>query len=131
MVWTQVRLCVCLSKAPLGVILNLATVGFPGCDDAGALSPLCVDDDEEPPLRVAVETKAIFAVVPAVVWLMDCVWVEEGLDCEAEVEATFLKDLVAFALIPFKLQFLQGFLRYFDACKGLTPFRKFTVVRLG
>lgn len=62
---------------------------------------------------------------------MDCVWVEEGLDCEAEVEATFLKDLVAFALIPFKLQFLQGFLRYFDACKGLAPLRQFTVVRLG
>ena len=50
-----------LSKAPSGVILNLATVGFPGC--------------EEPTLRVSVETKTVLAVTAAGVWLMDGVFI--------------------------------------------------------
>ena len=42
--------------------------------------------------------------------LMDGLGVEEGLGCEAEVEAAFFVDLVALLLIPLKLQILQGFL---------------------
>jgi hypothetical protein len=101
-----------LSKAPSGVILNLATIGLPSCDDSDAALPLGVGNDEEPTLRVPVETKAILAVPAAGVRLMDGLRVEEGLSCEAEVEAAFFVDLVALVLIPLKLQILQGFSGY-------------------
>jgi len=101
-----------LSKAPSGVILNLATVGFPGCDDPDAPLTLGVDDDEEPALRVPVETKTLLVVAAARVWLMDGLRIEEGCGCEAEVKASRFIDLVAFGFIPFKLQILQGLSRY-------------------
>jgi len=66
---------------------------------------LCVDADEKPALGVAVETKAILAVVAAAVWLVDCLRDEERLRCEAE--ATLLESLVELSLIPLKLQILQ------------------------
>jgi hypothetical protein len=67
---------------------------------------LGVVDDEEPSLRVAVETKADLAVVAATVWLVGCLRVEDRLGCETE--ARLLENLVAFSLIPLKLQTLQG-----------------------
>ena len=94
------------------MILNLATVGLPGCDDPDAPLSLGVDDNEEPALRVPVETKAILAVAAVDVWPMDGLRIEEGLGCEAEVKAARFVDLVAFVFIPFKLQILQGLSRY-------------------
>jgi len=75
-----------LSKAPSSVILNLATVGFPGCDDPDAPFTLGVDDDEEPALRVRVEMKTVLALTAAGVWLMDGLRIKEGRGCEAEVK---------------------------------------------
>lgn len=72
------------------------SAGLPGRDDQDAPLALCVDDDEGPTLHAPVETKAILAVVDAGVWLVDCLRVEEGLGCEAEVEAAFFENLVAF-----------------------------------
>ena len=101
-----------MSKAPSGVILNLATVGLPGCDDPDASLSLGVDDHEEPALRVSVETKTVLVVAAARVWLMDGLRIEEGRGCEAEVKALRFVDLVAFVFIPFKLQILKGLSRY-------------------
>ena len=84
-----------MSKAPSGVILNLATFGFPGCDDPDAPLTLGLDDDEELALRVPVETKTVFAVAAARVWLMDGLRIEEGRGCEAEVKAARFVDLIA------------------------------------
>jgi len=91
LVGIQPWLAVALSKNPSGVNLNL-TLG--------------VDDDEEPALRVTVETKAVLAAVTATIWLVGCLRVEERMGCEAEVEATLHVNLVAFSLIPLKLQIL-------------------------
>ncbi|CAK6697030.1 hypothetical protein IFHNHDMJ_02144 [Synechococcus sp. CBW1107] len=104
----QPRLDVSFSKDPSGVSLNVATVGLPGCDDPDAPLTPGIDDDEEPAPRLAVETKAILADVAAAAWRVDCLRVEERLRCETEVEATLLENLVAFSLIPLKLQILQG-----------------------
>ncbi len=87
--------------------LNLVSAGRPGRDDPDAALTPCVDDDEAPTLRAPVETKAIFAVDDSAVWLVDRLRVEEGMGCEAEVESSLFVDLVAFVLIPLKLQFLQ------------------------
>ena len=94
------------------MILNLATIGLPGCDDPDAPLSLGVDDDEEPALRVSVETKTVLVVAAARVWMMDGLRIEEGRGCEAEVKTSRFIDLVAFVFIPFKLQILQGLSRY-------------------
>lgn len=59
---------------------------LPGCDDPDAPFTLGVDDDEEPSLRVRVETKTVLALTAAGVWLMDGLRIKEGRGCEAEVK---------------------------------------------
>ena len=49
-------------SSPLGVSLYFTSVGFSGGDDSDPPLPLGVDDNEEFPLDLTVETKPIFAV---------------------------------------------------------------------
>ena len=94
------------------MILNLATVGLPGCDDPDTPLSLCVEHDDHPNIKKNLETKTVLVVAAARVWLMDGLRIEEGRGCEAEVKASRFIDLVAFVFIPFKLQILQGLSRY-------------------
>ena len=78
---------------------------------------------QAPPLGVSLSRAPsgvilCLAVAAAGVRLMDGLRVDEGLSCEAEVEAAFFVDLVALVLIPLKLQILQGFSGY---CRLLLP----------
>ena len=91
-------------SSPLGVSLYFTSVGFSGGDDSDPPLPLGVDDNEEFPLDLTVETKPIFAVGEPLIGFPETPGVGEDLGGEPKVEATVLEGLLAFVVIPLKLQ---------------------------
>jgi len=70
--------------------------------------PHGVDDNEELPLDLTIETKPIFAVGESLIGFAETRGVGEDLACESEVETMVLESLLAFVFIPIKLQLWQG-----------------------
>ena len=91
-------------SSPLGVSLYFTSVGFSGGDDSDPPLPLGVDDNEEFSLDLTVETKPIFAVGEPMIGVPETPGVGEDLGGEPKVEATVLEGLLAFVVIPLKLQ---------------------------
>lgn len=96
------------ASSPLVVRLYLARVGSSGGDDSDTLLPLGVDDNEELPLDLSVETNPIFTVGVPFIGFSETCGVREGLGCEPKVEPTVLECLLAFVVIPLKLQMRKG-----------------------
>jgi len=77
-------------SSPLAVSLYFTSVGFSGGDDSDSPLPLGVDDNEEFPLDLTVETKPIFAVGESLIGFSETRRVGEGLGGEPKVETTVL-----------------------------------------
>ena len=95
-------------SSPLAVSLDLTSVGFSGGNDSEPSLPLGVDDNEEFPLDLTVETKPLLAVGEPLIEFSETRGVCEELGGEPKVETTVLEGLLAFVVIPLKLQWRQG-----------------------
>jgi hypothetical protein len=82
----------------LAVSLDLTSAGFSGGDDSDTSLPLGVDDNEEFPLDLTVETKPLFAVGEPLMGFSETRGVCEALGGEPKVETTVL--VVCWLLLP-------------------------------
>ena len=88
--------------------LNLTRVCSSCRDDPDDSLPLCVDDNKESSLDLAVVNNQRFAVGEPEIGLSERCRVREGSGGEFKVKATVSVGLLTFVLISLKLQLLQG-----------------------